>query len=247
MMSGVDGGGRRSRDDGNGVIMREGGGRSIESRRREISRRLKEISERQKMRRMKSAMRRRHHMVASAEIERISNLLAIPDRIKEESLLIYQEAWNHDLIHGRSIERMVAASVYAACRKHNVPRTLEELEKATKVARKDIMRACKILAGRLSLRLPPVSPLEYVSRFCEKLNLREKVREKAEEIVRAALERNITSGRGPTSIAASAVYIAAMLCGDRQTQKAVAEAAGVTEVTLRVRYKELAKKLQINV
>ncbi|MCU4140359.1 MAG: Transcription initiation factor TFIIIB [Methanophagales archaeon] len=205
--------------------------------------RLQRISERLRKRRVSNL--RRHRLTASAEIERISAMLSIPERIKEESLSIYQQAWERDLIHGRSVEKMVAASVYAACRRNRIPMTLDELEKATNVARKDIVRACKVLAGRLSLSLPPVSPIEYVHRFCEKLNLKGRVREKAEEIVRKALEKNITSGRGPPSIAASAVYIAAILCGKRQTQKAVAEVAGVTEVTLRVRYKELARKLQI--
>ena len=219
------------------------GNEHLRAKEEEERERLRRISEKHRKRRVSNL--RRHRLTASAEIERISAMLSIPERIKEESLSIYQQAWEQDLIHGRSVEKMVAASVYAACRRNRIPMTLDELEKATKVARKDIVRACKVLAGRLSLSLPPISPIEYVHRFCEKLNLKGRVREKAEEIVRKALEKNITSGRGPPSIAASAVYIAAILCGNRQTQKAVAEVAGVTEVTLRVRYKELARKLQI--
>jgi transcription initiation factor TFIIB len=208
--------------------------------------RLKRLSERQRRKKLSRAIgKQRLH--AQEEIERLSALLSIPEKTRESSLAIYREAWENDLIHGRSIEKILAASIYMACRKDNVPRTLDELENATKVGRKDIIKTSKLLASRLDMRLTPSSPLEYVSRFCAKLNLKRPVEERAREIVNRALEKHITSGRGPTGIAASAIYIAAILCGDRKTQKDVSEATGVTEVTLRVRYKELARELGIRV
>jgi transcription initiation factor TFIIB len=208
--------------------------------------RLRRLSERQRRKRLSSAIGRQR-LVAQAEIDRLSSLLSIPEKTRESSLEIYRNAWENDLIHGRSIEKILAASMYMACRKHNVPRTLDEIEKVTRVGRKDIIKACKLLANRLGMKLAPISPLEYVSRFCAKLNLNRRVDEQAREIVEKALEKDITSGRGPTGIAASAIYIAAILCENRKTQKEVAEATGVTEVTLRVRYKEIANKLGIKI
>ena len=207
---------------------------------------LQRLSELQRKRRL-SASVRRHQMVARAEIERLSSSLAVPADVREDSIKIYCDAWEKDLIHGRSIEKILAASLYMACRKHNVPRTLDEIENVTSVGKKDIIKTCKLLANRLGMRLAPVSPLEYVGRFCAKLKLKKHVAERAREIIKEALERDITSGRGPTGIAASAIYIAAILCGERKTQKDVAEATGVTEVTLRARYKEIARKLGIEV
>jgi len=189
----------------------------------------------------------KQRLVAQAEIGRLSSLLSLPEQTREGSLGIYRKAWENDLIHGRSIEKILAASIYIACRTHNVPRTLGEIENATKVGRKDIIKTSKLLAKRLGMKLAPSSPLEYVSRFCAKLNLEKHVEERAREIINAALENDITSGKGPTGIAASAIYIAAILCNDRKTQKDVAEATGVTEVTLRVRYKELSRELGIKV
>ncbi|RJS85901.1 hypothetical protein CW713_01050 [Methanophagales archaeon] len=208
--------------------------------------RLYRLSEHQKRKKMSTAIARQR-LVAQSEIDRLSSLLSIPEKTREGSMKIYREAWENDLIHGRSIEKILAASMYMACRKHNVPRTLDEIEDATRVGRKDIIKTCKLLANRLGLRLVPTSPLEYISRFCAKLNLKKHVEERAREIVQKALEKDITSGRGPTGIAASAIYIAAILCDDRKTQKEVAEATGVTEVTLRVRYKEIARELGIKV
>lgn len=214
-------------------------------RRSEVDReRLQMLSERQRRKRVSTAIgKQRLH--AQEEIDRLSSLLSIPEQTREGSQAIYREAWENDLIHGRSIEKILAASIYMACRTHNVPRTLDEIENATNVGRKDIIKTCKLLAKRLDVRLAPSSPLEYVSRFCAKLNLEKHVEERAREIINDALEKDITSGRGPTGIAASAIYIAAILCEDRKTQKDVAEATGVTEVTLRVRYKELARELGI--
>ena len=73
------------------------------------------------------------------------------------------------------------------------------------------------------------------------------VQAKGIEILRQAAEKELTSGRGPTGVAAAAIYIASILCGDRRTQREVADVAGVTEVTIRNRYKELAEELDIEI
>ncbi len=208
---------------------------------REHLQRLSELQRRKKL----SASVGRQRLVAQSEIERLSSMLFVPEGTRESSMRLYREAWEKDLIHGRSIEKILAASIYIACRKNNVPRTLDEIEAVTRVGKKDIIKTSKLLASKLGMKLAPTSPLEYVSRFCAKLNLKRHVEERANEIIKKALERDITSGRGPTGIAASAIYIAAILCDDRKTQKDVSEATGVTEVTLRVRYKEMARKLGI--
>ena len=208
--------------------------------------RLQRLSERQRRKRLGRTIGKQR-LVAQAEIERLSALLSIQEETRDGSLAIYRKAWENDLIHGRSIEKILAASIYMSCRKNKEPKTLDEIENATKVGRKDIIKTCKLLAKRLDMRLAPTSPLEYVSSFCSKLNLKKPVEARAREIINEALNRDITSGRGPTGIAASAIYIAAILCDDRKTQKDVAEATGVTEVTLRVRYKELARELSIRV
>lgn len=208
--------------------------------------RLHKLSEHQRRKKINKAIGRQR-LVAQAEVDRLSSLLSIPWETRESSMEIYREAWENDLIHGRSIEKILAASMYMACRKHNVPRTLDEIEDATKVGRKDIIKTSKLLASRLGMKLAPTSPQEYVSRFCAKLKLQKQVEEHARKIIKKALEKDITSGRGPTGIAASAIYIAAILCDDKKTQKDIAEATGVTEVTLRVRYKEIAKELGIKI
>ena len=60
-----------------------------------------------------------------------------------------------------------------------------------------------------------------------------------------AQKKELTSGRGPTGIAAAALYVAALMHGEKRTQREVADVAGVTEVTIRNRYKELLEKLKL--
>jgi len=50
-----------------------------------------------------------------------------------------------------------------------------------------------------------------------------------------------------SSLSAASLYIASVLCGERRTQREIADEAGVTEVTIRNRYKELTKKLDIEI
>jgi len=64
---------------------------------------------------------------------------------------------------------------------------------------------------------------------------------KTEEILKEAEYRELTIGRGPTALAAASLYIASILCGERRTQEEIANVTGVTQVTIRNRYKELAK------
>ena len=91
----------------------------------------------------------------------------------------------------------------------------------------------------------PTTPQDYVGRFCGILNLLDDTQNKTTEILRQAEEKELTSGKAPTGIAAAAIYIATVVCNDRRTQREVADVAGVTEVTIRNRYKELAEKLDI--
>ena len=61
--------------------------------------------------------------------------------------------------------------------------------------------------------------------------------------MKRAEEVELTSGRGPAGISAAALYVAALINDEKKTQREVADIAGITEVTIRNRYKELIDKL----
>lgn len=184
---------------------------------------------------------------ALAELDRIASAMNLPRNVRETAAMIYRKAVNHNLIRGRSIEGVVAASLYGSCRQCNVPRTLDEIASKSHIGRKEIGRTYRFMTRELKLRLLPTRPQDYVQRFCSELKLKGEVQTKANDILKLATERELTSGRGPTGVSAAAIYIASLQCGERRTQREVAEVAGVTEVTIRNRYKEITEKLNLPV
>lgn len=184
---------------------------------------------------------------ALGELDRMASGMGLPRNVRETAAVIYRKAVNENLIRGRSIEGVVAASLYAACRKCKVPRTLDEVAGTSRVGRKEIGRTYRFMARQLMLKLMPTRPQDYVSRFCSELKLSGEVQSKALEILKEATDKELTSGRGPTGVAAAAIYVSSILCNERRTQREVADVAGVTEVTIRNRYKELTEKLGIEV
>lgn len=185
---------------------------------------------------------------ALSELDRMAAQLRLPRHLKEVAASLYRKAVMKKLIRGRSIEGMVSAALYAACRMEGIPRTLDEIASVSKVSKKEIGRSYRFMArGGLGLNLRPTSPIEYVDRFGDALGVSARTKKRAKEILNEAIKRGITSGKGPTGLAAAALYIAALLEGEKKTQREVAEVAHVTEVTVRNRYKELVEKLGINV
>ncbi len=184
---------------------------------------------------------------ALAELDRIASSMALPRNVRETAAMIYRKAVNRNLIRGRSIEGVVAASLYGSCRQCNVPRTLDEIASKSRIGRKEIGRTYRFMTRELKLKLMPTRPQDYIQRFCSELKLKGEIQTRANEILKEATERELTSGRGPTGVAAAAIYISSVQCGERRTQREVAEVAGVTEVTIRNRYKELTEKLNLRV
>ena len=222
---------------------RDSYGKSIPTRNRAQLYRLRKWQRRVRI----SDATERSLALALSELDRMSSGLGLPRAVRETAAMIYRKAALKNLVRGRSIEGVAAASLYAACRQCHVPRTLDEIGRVAHVSRKEIGRNYRYVSRELELKLMPTTPRDYISRFCSELKLSSDVQAKTLDILREAANKELTSGRGPTGIAAASLYIASVLCGERRTQREVADVAGVTEVTIRNRYKELAKKLDIDI
>ena len=81
----------------------------------------------------------------------------------------------------------------------------------------------------------PSDPAEHNAMFAYSLKLNAETQSNAIEIREQAQKAELTSGRGPTGIAAAALYVSALLHGEKRTQREVGDVAGVTEVTIRNR------------
>jgi len=184
---------------------------------------------------------------ALSEITKISNTLNLPKNILETASVIYRKAVKEHLIRGRSIQGVTSAAIYVACRQCGLARTLEEIAQASSINKKEVGRSYRFLVKELNYFIPPLKPSQYITKFSNQLTMQGKVEEIAQKILITARDLKLTSGRGPTGIAAAASYIASVLTGERKTQREIAEIAQVTEVTIRNRYKELVERLMFEI
>ena len=137
---------------------------------------------------------------ALAELDRIASGMALPRNVRETAAMIYRKAVSKNLIRGRSIEGVVAASLYGSCRQCNVPRTLDEIASKSRIGRKEIGRTYRFMTRELHLKLMPTRPQDYIQRFCSELKLKGEIQTRANEILKQATDRELTSGRGPTCV-----------------------------------------------
>jgi len=180
---------------------------------------------------------------ALSEVSKIANALSLPKNIAETASVIYRRAVKERLIRGRSIQGVTAAALYMACRQCNLVRTIDEIAEVSNIDGKEVGRSYRFLVKELNYFVPPLTPSQYITKFSNQLSMQGKVEEIAHKTLTAAKSLKLTSGRGPTGIAAAASYVASVLTGERKTQREIAEIAQVTEVTIRNRYKELVERL----
>ncbi len=191
----------------------------------------------------------RNLSIAMNELEKMAAALNLPKPIKDEAAVIYRKAVEKGLVRGRSINSVVAAVIYIASRIHKQPKTLDEISKEIKeklgenIEKKEIARCYRLLIKELDLKVPIADPSYYIPRIGQALRLRGDIIEEAMKIMQKIKGNPITAGKDPAGIAAAVIYIAVMRKGERRTQKEIAQVAGVTEVTVRNRYKEIMRVL----
>jgi transcription initiation factor TFIIB len=184
---------------------------------------------------------------ALSEMSKISNKINLPRNVIETSSMIYRRAIQKQLIRGRTIQSVAVASIYMACRQCGVIRTLEDVAGAANITKKEAARNYRFLLRELKPSVPQVNPQGYISKIVNKLALTGDTEKLAMAILTQASEMKLTSGRGPSGMAAACIYISSQLTDERRTQGEIAKEAQVTEVTIRNRYKELAQRLDFNV
>lgn len=185
----------------------------------------------------------RNFRQAFSELDRLKDKLAIGDAVIEKTAYIYRKALEKGLVRGRSISALIASALYAACRDTETPRTLKDISSASNIKRKDIARCYRLLLRELGLKMPVVDPIKCVARIASKAELSERTKREAAKILQTAEKIKVSAGKDPMGLAAAALYVACVANGESKTQRDVAEAAGVTEVTIRNRYKGLKTEL----
>lgn len=182
---------------------------------------------------------------AMGELERLSSKVSVTPSLKEKAAVIYRKALDKGLVRGRSINAIASAALYAACRESGTPRTIRDIADASLVDKKDIARCYRLLLQELRFNMPVANSLTFVSKIAEKTQIPGTIQGEAIKILADAKRKRFASGKDPMGLAAAALYIACLLHNEKVTQKDIAEAAGVTEVTVRNRYKALTRQLNL--
>lgn len=176
---------------------------------------------------------------ALLELLKLKEKLFLPDAIVEKASYIYRKALEQKLVRGRSIAALIAAALYAACRESETPRTLQEIASTMGIKRKELTASYRLIFKELELKIPVADSVSCIAKIASNADLSEKTKRHAMKILKNAEKQNALAGKHPMGLAASALYLASIDLEENRTQRDIADAAGVTEVTIRNRCKDL--------
>ncbi|SRR5581483_2022996 len=222
---------------------RDAGGNSIATDMRYRMERLKMWDSRSRM----HSPSERNFQQAFSQLVKVKDRMGLPDSVMEKAAYVYRKAQERGLIRGRTIGSVLAASIYIASRQMGVLRTLDDISADSGIKPKEVGRSYRLLVSSLDLKVPVIDSNKYVAKVANSTNLSERTKRKALEIMAEAQSRGVSVGKDPMGIAASALYLATRFTRELRTQADIAKAAGVTEVTVRNRSKELKVRLRIKV
>jgi transcription initiation factor TFIIB len=195
--------------------------------------------------RSKSKLTNRSSMRAFLILNKLKSELGIPDGVVEKAAYLYRKARTSKITMGRSSAGMVCASLYAACRETDTPRTLNDIARAGNIKRKDLSKSYRNLIKTLDLRLKPYDSSEFITRISSEVGISEKTRRDALDLLSKVVEKEISAGKNPMGLAAAVLYLSCMKNRERKNQQTIARASGITAVTIRNRSASLRKELGI--
>jgi len=183
---------------------------------------------------------------AFSKLDVLKDKLALSDAVVEKIAYIYRKVQHRGLIRGRTISGLIAAAIYAGCREMETPWTLKDIAAASNVKRKDIARNYRMLLFELNLKVPNADPIKCIVKVANRANLTENTKREAIAIMKDVAKKEISAGKDPMGLAATVLYLSCLRTGEETTQTQIAQASGVTEVTVRNRLKDLKRKLHPN-
>lgn len=167
------------------------------------------------------------------EIRRILSCLDLSKSLREQACRLFRTAQSEELLIGQSIERVAAATVYAACRCNQTPRTIGDVAEHAKVDTDTLQSTYNMLNAELDIPAPPRPPVAFVPQHASELEVPDRVRITARELTTAATEANVAMGCGPCAFAGSCLYQAARDHSYPLTQDEIGDVADTCAQTIR--------------
>lgn len=195
---------------------------------------------------------------AFSELDKLEDKLALPDSVVEKSAYIYRKAQSRAMVKGRTVSAMLAAAIYVACREIGVGKTLKDIAKGTNIKPKILSQSYRILVTELDIKTPMLNPVKCVAKVANKMKLSERITRHAMDVMNTATREEITAGKDPMGIAAAVLYLSysnnpnnrniskkSHERDNSRSQTSFAQAAGITDVTLRNTIKNLKNSLPL--
>ena len=171
--------------------------------------------------------------------------LGISNNVVENAAYIYRKVVSAKLTRGRTMASLIAASLYAACRENNIPRTLDDIADAGNIERRILSRDLRTIIKKLELNLNQYDTSSFISKISNNMNLREKTKRDAFKILDTCEKKQITAGKHPVAQAAASLYISCIMNGEKISQKKFAVESGISDVTIRNRVNLIKKTLKL--
>jgi transcription initiation factor TFIIB len=182
--------------------------------------------------------------IAFGQLDRLKQKLVLPDPVVQKAAYIYRKVQQKEIVRGRTRNGAMAACVYIACREARIPRTFDEVAGIANITRKEVSNAYIAIVLGLDLRIPLIDPVRCLVKLANKAQVDEKIKRYAIGYLKQIIDSNLSAGKDPMSIAATVLYLACLHYGDQsKTQRYFAEAAGISDVTIRNRRQEIQNKI----
>ena len=140
---------------------------------------------------------------------------------------------------------LISASLYAACRENNIPRTLGNIAVAGNVERRILSRDLRTIIKKFGLNLNQYNTALFISKISNNMDLKEKTNLDAFDILKQCKKEHITAGKHPVAQAAASLYISCIINGEKISQKKISKESGISDVTTRNRVVLIKKKLKL--
>src|ERR671919_20510 len=191
------------------------------------------------------------------ELDTLKDKLALTDSVVEKTAYIYRKAQSRGMVRGRTVSAMLAATIYIACREMGVGKTLKDIAQGTNVKPKTLSQSYRILLTELDIKTPMLDPMRCIAKVANKMRLNERITRQGMDIMHTAIRKEASAGKNPMGLAAAILYISYLnnninnsvhnksnaTSNGKRSQTSFAQAAGITDVTLRHSVKDLKNRL----
>jgi transcription initiation factor TFIIB len=177
------------------------------------------------------------------QLDMLKDKLGLTEAAVEKAAYIYRKAQQRQFMRGRSISAVLNAAVYIACREVGISRRLRDIATISNVKYKFLARTYRLLVFELDLKIPVVDPMKCIAKVANNVNVSEKTVRQAIRIMNDLIDKEISAGKHPMALAAAALYLSCIKADENITQGNISNAAGITEITIRNRLKDLKSML----